>query len=570
MDIQRYCLITIMILMLSLSTVAQERMAQREALFNQLYGRSLQLENGDYSKLSSRFNHLWMAYQVDSTQPAVLRDLAMQYNGLKDNERALKLLDASYKHSGFDRHTGQMLLQLAVSMNKWDLAEQVSERLLEDSPDDSVLLRYLVDIYEQSGQTELALGTLRNLQGDARNAVVIFKESQLLLALKRTDEAEQLLESHLADNPGDPSAMMMLITLYADGQKEEKALALLKKAQKQYPTNIQLSEINVSLNALLGNNKAVGAEIMRVATLEDSNPLLVQSLMSSARNMSRELTPLLKEMNLIIDQLKKIYPETDQFPLFQASNYFVLRDTVAAEQIYQTLVEKGTELETPYFYFIEKYAIGEDTLRLRDVTGRALKVDPQKGLYNLYSALLDIQAGDSIGFEKKVTYAMEVVPEGDPMFPQLALLRADLAQGNGDFKTAQKYYEIAVRIPNPVAYNNYAYALTTHGTPEDLNRAEEMASKAVQQEVDNPSYLDTYAWVLYLKEAYPLARLYIERAIEKLEEPGSVYYEHYGDILTALGEYDKALGAWRRALELGTDVDLVEGKIKEILKLKDE
>lgn len=570
MSVRRFGLTIIMIIVLGCSALAQDRLTQQEVLFNQLYGKSLSLDRADYSKLSSRFNHLWMAYQVDSTQPSVLRDLAMQYSILQDSEKALSMLQSSYVHSGYERHTGQMLLQLAVSMERWELAEEVSSRLLEDLPGDTMLLRYLVDIYEKSGQHELALSTLKKLQGDARNALVVFKEAQLLSAMDRAGEAEHLLETYLADNPSDPAAMMMLITLYADAQKEDKALELLSQAQAQYPNHLQLSEINVSLNALLGNNQAVRSEILRVATLEDSNPFVLQSLMNTARNMSRELTPLLREMNLLIDELKELYPETDQFPLYQASNYFVLRDTLAAEELYRGLVEKGTELETPYFYFIEKYAMAEDTLALREVTNRALEVEPDKGLYNLYAALLDIQAGDSIGFERRVNHSLEVVSENDPMYPQLALLKADLAQAEDDFETAQKYYEIAIRIPNPVAYNNYAYALSTHGTPEDLNRAEEMARKAVQQDPGNASYLDTYAWVLYLKEAYPLSRIYMEQAIDKKEEPEAVYYEHYGDILTALGEYDKALEAWRKALELGSEVSMVEGKIEEILKLKDE
>lgn len=42
------------------------------------------------------------------------------------------------------------------------------------------------------------------------------------------------------------------------------------------------------------------------------------------------------------------------------------------------------------------------------------------------------------------------------------------------------YYEKAVKNPDPLAYNNYAYSLAIHGTKEDLDKAEDLARKAVQ------------------------------------------------------------------------------------------
>lgn len=235
------------------------------------------------------------------------------------------------------------------------------------------------------------------------------------------------------------------------------------------------------------------------------------------------------------------------------------------------LVENGTQLPSPYYYFIERYASVEDSVGLRKVTDKGLKAIPTDGLVHLYSALLDINNGDTISSNKRIQKALKVVPEEDRFYGQLALMGAELAmEYDKDWERAVKYFEIAVAKGIPSAYNNYAYALTTHGTSEDLNKAEEMASEAVKNDSENSSFLDTYAWILYLKKAYPLARIYMERALEKAEAPDALYFQHYADILTALGEYDKALEALRMALENGGEVATIEGIIKKIKESQNE
>ena len=62
----------------------------------------------------------------------------------------------------------------------------------------------------------------------------------------------------------------------------------------------------------------------------------------------------------------------------------------------------------------------------------------------------------------------------------------------------------------------------------------------------------------------------MERAISKEEEPDPLYYEHYSDILFALGEYEEALQALRKALEAGGDVPTIEKKIENIVHERDQ
>jgi tetratricopeptide (TPR) repeat protein len=82
---------------------------------------------------------------------------------------------------------------------------------------------------------------------------------------------------------------------------------------------------------------------------------------------------------------------------------------------------------------------------------------------------------------------------------------------------------------------------------------------------NNPTYIDTYAWVFFQEGNYSLAKFYIESAISNGGDNSPDILEHYGDILYKIGNTDKAVEQWEKALnakEKGEDTDLLKKKIE--------
>ena len=66
-----------------------------------------------------------------------------------------------------------------------------------------------------------------------------------------------------------------------------------------------------------------------------------------------------------------------------------------------------------------------------------------------------------------------------------------------------------------------------------------------------------------------MAQLYIEMAIKNERHPSSDIYDHYGDILLAVGNKQEALKQWKKALELDAgNKDLLEKVEKLALELQ--
>lgn len=99
-------------------------------------------------------------------------------------------------------------------------------------------------------------------------------------------------------------------------------------------------------------------------------------------------------------------------------------------------------------------------------------------------------------------------------------LAGEIAHHMGRKETAYRYFDksLAANPNNLTLLNNYAFYLTEDGT--DLAKAEQMSRKTLVQGADNPSFLDTYAWVLHKLGRDKEALRYIQKAAS-LDQSGS-------------------------------------------------
>jgi tetratricopeptide (TPR) repeat protein len=87
-------------------------------------------------------------------------------------------------------------------------------------------------------------------------------------------------------------------------------------------------------------------------------------------------------------------------------------------------------------------------------------------------------------------------------------------------------------------------------------------------EPENKTYLDTYAWILFVKGKIAEAKVYIDKVvageIDKDERVTAGVLEHAGDIYFNCGDVEKALYYWEKALEKGGEdtSPLLRRKIK--------
>ncbi|MCQ2331561.1 MAG: hypothetical protein MJZ55_06180, partial [Paludibacteraceae bacterium] len=137
--------------------------------------------------------------------------------------------------------------------------------------------------------------------------------------------------------------------------------------------------------------------------------------------------------------------------------------------------------------------------------------------YGPYSAINRYRIYMLMQAPKKAIAAIEDYLKEAPTDIQFQMYRMQLYEVTNQpvKKRIAVYQDILALDPyNALALNNYAYMLATH--KGDLHLAELMSTKAIRVESQNPTYLDTYAWIMYLTGQNELAKLYIRQAINLL------------------------------------------------------
>lgn len=154
-------------------------------------------------------------------------------------------------------------------------------------------------------------------------------------------------------------------------------------------------------------------------------------------------------------------------------------------------------------------------------------------------------------YEKALEYCdrMALLPDAaDPAKgAEIHAWRGDCYQYLGHDSRACSEYDAALALSpdNIVVLNNYAYFMACKG--RNLSKCLKMSRKVIEKEPENPTYLDTYAYILHRRKKYEEAKVYFKKAIIYGGKQHAEILEHYADTLEALGETVLAEGIRQQA-----------------------
>lgn len=543
----------------------------QSAFFNELYGRALRVDDTLPSAQSKRMSLLWMSYLADPSQASVLTDLANINLRENDNEKAYVLLSRAFETSHHDFHTGLLLMSLAGYIDEWDKVEEVKEVLLGLRPGDPTVLESLMRVYQMGGKDSLAIDVIRKLrERDKGNPAYTFQLASMLGDSERFGEAEKLLRGYLDEHPGDKMAYGMLFSLLSDSGQTDKAYELAKTLQEQSPDDPDFSRMLVGAFATKGDYAAVAKLLTKAGADRGASPDVVSDLIRVARRTAKDTKSLEVALLPILTGLKTGHPDEEAYQSLLMQHYISLNDTAGLRREVHALVASSAKARQAYDVLLDDYIKKAEDDSVTYVVQRGLKAYPEDPVFLFYDIVGDLikNPGGGEAVMKKIDHALSVIPADSRQALEIKVAKADLLEGEGKWKEARPLYEEAASRGHIGASNNLAYFLTKYGSPDDLAYAEKLASNVISAEPDNATYLDTYAWVLYKRGAYTLAKLYMKKAIDKSPSPDATYWAHYAEILTASGDYGEAKTAWRKALELGADSQVVETGIMKILDLE--
>ena len=191
---------------------------------------------------------------------------------------------------------------------------------------------------------------------------------------------------------------------------------------------------------------------------------------------------------------------------------------------------------------------------------RAVKLDPENlhAVIGYSTALIDRGKNPEKAFRRI---------ESDSLRSFILGLAGDMFYGRDSLygkERAYAFYEKALEYnpDNTLVLNNYAYFLSLD--ERDLDKALAMSGRVMELEPGNPTYIDTYGWVLYKLGRYEEAKTTLRQAVALDADASGELLIHYGDILYALNDYFMASVYWKKAREAGYDPAEIESRLKKI------
>lgn len=515
------------------------------------------------------------AYSLDSTNTSIAFYMGVakfERTSFEHTDELTAALAQMRKHVEAhpeDKYEARLYAHAAFLVNQYQEGLRVLNIQHQLHPQDDNLLSTMADAYEKTSDYQKALAiydTLQQWQG--QSVELSSAKLKAYQALNDTTGAIHEMRALLASAPTNADYNLAMGKMLFMFGYRDSAMVYYDKAQQYEPDNgltyLTKAEYYLALGDTLNyDRQTYQALVSTDLDVESKLQILVnytKTLLSAKDTTHRtdHLFDVLIEQHPLEPQIRVLYSEYLMF---------IDNNEGAAEQIDYALNLDPTNKEL-WTRLMAYYLYAGNYEKAIEVGDKAIRLNPDN--VELYSYL-----GSSCYSVKQYDKAIEVYDKA------LAILdstqvddRSNLLSGKADVKFAMgdtiaafALYDQSLDInpDNPGTLNNYAYFLALSN--RDLDKAERMSAKTIVEDAANPTYLDTYAWVFYMRKEYTMAQLYIEMAIKNEEQPTSELFEHYGYILLANGDKQKALEQWRKAIELKPDNEQL---VKQIEKISNE
>jgi len=242
---------------------------------------------------------------------------------------------------------------------------------------------------------------------------------------------------------------------------------------------------------------------------------------------------------------------------------FLSRDGKLKEAL--QMFKKAAALNSGKFPIWSQIVFLESDLKEFDLlekdTRAALEVFPTHPTFYFFNGIANIQLENYDKAIKSLLVGKEMVFDNDQLQAEFYQYLGDAYHAKKEHAKSDESYDKSLEFNryNPYVLNNYSYYLSQR--KEKLTLAETMAKEANNQIPDSPNFIDTYAWVLFLKGNFTEAETLLKKAISLSARPNGIILEHFGDVLFKLNKTEEAIVSWEKAKETGEASQLIEQKI---------
>lgn len=506
----------------------------------------------------------------DEDDPALPLLLAQTLLASGKNDEALTFVDQFLKRQPQELDGYELQAKILTALKRENEITPKLEEAAKRDPKNVALQYVLADRYRETNQTAKAdelektlLSTVPTPQAFAVRANSLFKR-------KLADELVKLIDKAVTRPGGREALREAFASVVEEPAFAARVISAGRVLMESDPPQIGTPTVQILAGIANGsNNFEAFLPVQRLQLKRDQTPLSYKDLIQvltrlrkfgeAASSTEEMLTRFPAERNPQMLKLLVIYYRLAGKP----------QEAMAAARDAVKFAPNDADLQIQYALTLSSQGKLDEAVGLLTETATREPNNPEVAL--TLSELL-AESGKNDKAVSLIKSVLERNPQNNEIV-RLARSRLSVLYVNqGDFAKGEAELEtLYERDPEDAGVNNdLGYLYAEQG--KNLEKAEAMIRKAVLEEPDNSSYLDSLGWVLFKRGKAKEALEPLEKAAKKLVETtasDATVYEHLGDVYFQLHDPAKAKAAWQDAVKAANKATPPDKRLPEIQKKLD-
>lgn len=499
--------------------------------------------------------------------------LAQYYMSLKQNDKAIECFKKAADLEPDNSTYLETLAKAYVTNDNDSLAIGTLEKIVEKETGRIDILEMLVQLYQKRADYDNTIKTLDRLETlEGKNERLTYAKSEIY-SLTGDKKAAINEMKKLADQyPNDLNYRGMYgDALLMNGQEKEAFdiyTGILKAEPDNYRAQLSMRAYYKQKDMAADADSMTMQLLLNKNTGDDARVYIMRQEIAESENGGGDSTKILRLFDRMMAQ-----PQASTDIAILYATYMSLKkmpqekiEAVLEKVLAQTPDNAAARLQ------LVAYAWQRDDLdRVIELCKAARQYNPDEMAFYYYEGMAHFRKDDNDSALNAFQNGISVIGEhSDPdIVSDFYAVMGDLLYEKGRAAEAYAAYDSCLqwKDDNIGCLNNYAYYLSVNG--DSLDKAEKMSYRTVKAEPKNATYLDTYAWILFMQGRYAEAKIYIDQAVQNDSDSSAVILEHAGDIHAKAGDIDGAVELWARAAAKDPANKLLARKIRQRKYIKE-
>ncbi len=534
--------------------------------YKYFYAESItQLQKGNYDAAFDLLKHCielnpYAAEAYYGLTP-LYAEMGMDTLALENMEKAVSLRPDNVTYQ-------ERLAQTYLGTKQWDKAINTYERIMSYSPTRTDVLGILIQLYGQNKDYDniiRCLDRVENIEGASEQTAL---SKMHIYSLKGEKDKElQVLEDLVKKHPNDMNYRVMKGNWLIQNGMHEEAFEEYQFALRQDPKHVAARLSLLDYYRTLDKDSLANAlqeDILESPEIPTNDKvMLVRKVVAENEQNGADSTQVLDLFHRVLSKPQHSADMTAMYAAYLQMKNFP-QDSINTVYYQALKIEPdNASVRLALIQSLWKEQNFDEIIRL---SKEATQYNPDEMAFYYFLGVCYFQKGNNdTSLDALRRGVSQINSKSNKEFvSDFYAIMGDILHEKGKSTEAYAAYDSCLqwKPDNISCLNNYAYFLSEED--KDLDKAERMSKKTIDEEPENPTYLDTYAWILFKQQRYEEAQKYIDKVLELSPSPDATLLEHAGDIYSKTGNTKEAVAFWKKALEgKSKNAKLIRKKIKQ-------